>query len=131
MIVLDASVLIGYLDGSDSHHAAAEALLVQAIDVDLAANPITLAEVLVVPARHGRLDAVLAVLHELDVEELHFPTDTATRLAELRASTGLQMPDCCVLLSAEVGGAAVASFDDQLLYAAVQRGLPVVPAVAI
>ncbi len=38
MIVLDASVLIGYLDGEDEHHAAAEALLTQAIDDDLAAN---------------------------------------------------------------------------------------------
>ena len=50
MIVLDASVLIAYLDGSDDHHEAAERLLAAAIDDDLGVNPLTLAEVLVVPA---------------------------------------------------------------------------------
>lgn len=95
MIVLDASVLIAYLDGEDEHHAAAEALLVRAIDDDLAANPLTLAEVLVVPARDGRLAAVTSALRELEVRELPFPDDTAIRLAQLRANTGLKLPDCC------------------------------------
>ena len=54
MIVLDARVLIAYLDSDDSHHAAAEALLAEAVDDDIAANPLTLAEVLVAPARQGR-----------------------------------------------------------------------------
>ena len=31
MIVLDASVLIAYLDGEDGHHAAAETLLIRAM----------------------------------------------------------------------------------------------------
>jgi len=31
VIVLDASVLIAYLDSDDSHHAAAEALLAEAV----------------------------------------------------------------------------------------------------
>ncbi len=126
MIALDASVLIGYLDGADTHHEAAEALLASAVDDDLAANPLTLAEVLVVPARDGRLDAVMAALHDLEVQELPFPSNTAVRLARLRAGTGLKMPDCCVLLSAELAGAAIASFDDRLLQAAEHLGLPVV-----
>ena len=84
MIVLDASVLIAYLDNSDRHHDAAEALLERAIDDDLGANPLTLAEVLVVPARDGRLDPVRTVLSDLEVQELPFPADTALRLAQLR-----------------------------------------------
>jgi predicted nucleic acid-binding protein len=60
VIVLDASVLIAFLDGDDKHHAAAERLPTQAIDEDLAANSLTLAEVVVVPVRDGRLDPVLA-----------------------------------------------------------------------
>lgn len=35
MIVVDASVLIAFLDGEDGHHAAAETLLAQAIEDDL------------------------------------------------------------------------------------------------
>lgn len=51
MNVMDASVLIAHLDSDDAHHDAAETLLVHAIDDDLGANPLTLAEVLVVPVR--------------------------------------------------------------------------------
>jgi predicted nucleic acid-binding protein len=125
VIVLDASVLIGYLDGNDAHHSPAAALLVAAVDDDLAANPLTLAEVLVGPIRMGRLDAVSEVLQDLGVAEVAFPSDTAVRLARLRAETGLKLPDCCVLLSAEVAGAGIASFNDRLQAAAEQHGLPV------
>jgi len=123
MIVLDASVLIAYLDADDSHHAAAETLLVREIADDFAANPLTLAEVLVVPARDGRLDPVLSVLRDVGVEPLAFSADTAVRLAQLRAATGLRMPDCCVLLTAEDAGARVASFDARLAQAADARDL--------
>lgn len=123
MIVLDASVLIAYLDGDDGHHAAAETLLAQAIDDDLGANPLTLAEVLVVPVRDGRLEPTRAALRDLEVNELPFPADTAARLAQLRVNTGLKMPDCCVLLAAEDAGATVASFDEQLAQAAEDRSV--------
>jgi len=125
VIVLDASVLIAYLDGEDDHHAAAEALLAQAIDDDLAANSLTLAEVLVVPIRDGRLDQTLAALRDLEIQEVPFPADTAVRLAQLRATAGLKMPDCCVLLAAEDAAASVASFDERLAQAAEKRNLPV------
>ena len=125
MIVLDASVLIAYLDADDTHHEVAELLLAREVDDDFAANPITLAEVLVVPAQDGRLNVVLSVLGDLEVETVPFPAETAVRLAQLRASSRLKMPDCCVLLAAEDAGARVASFDDRLAQAAEDRGLPV------
>ena len=128
MIVLDASVLIGFLDGDDHHHAAAEQLLSHAVDDDLAVNSLTLAEVLVAPVRDERLQPVLAALHALEVQELPFPADTALRLAQLRASTGLKMPDCCVILAAEDAEATVASFDERLLQTAEIRNLPVLRA---
>ncbi len=118
MIVLDASVLIAHLDREDRHHAAAEALLAQAVDDDLGASPLTLAEVLAAPIREGRLEPVRAALHDLEVNEVAFPADTAVRLAQLRASTGLKMPDCCVLLAAEGAAATLASFDVGLAQAA-------------
>ncbi len=127
MIVLDASVLIAFLDSDDTHHAAAEQLLTQAVDDDLAVNWLTLAEVLVAPVRDNRLDAVLAALHALEVQELNFPADTAIRLAQLRVTTGLKMPDCCVLLAAEEAAASVASFDERLAQAAAMHNLPVLP----
>jgi len=126
VIVLDASILISFLDAEDDHHAPAEQLLMQAVDDDLVVNSLTLAEVLVAPIREGRLDTVMAALRALEVHELAFPDDTALRLAELRAATGLKMPDCCVILAAEDAAAAVATFDERLARSAKSRELPVV-----
>lgn len=125
MIVLDASVLIAYLDSADGHHDAAQQLLEESLDDELGANPLTLAEVLVVPARDGRLDQVSRALADIDVRELAFPSDTAVRLATLRARTGLRMPDCCVLLAAETHTGTVASFDARLIAAARERQIAV------
>lgn len=126
VIIFDASVLIAYLDGDDAHHTLAEELLAREIDDDFAADSLTLAEVLVVPARDGRLSQAQAALQELDVRELPFPADSAERLARLRAATGLKMPDCCVLLAAEAASARVASFDGRLTRVAASRKMATV-----
>ncbi len=125
--MLDASVLIAFLDGGDAHHDAARALLAAHVDDDLAVHPLNLAETLVGPVRQGRVDVALRALRDLEVTELSFPADSALRLAELRATTGLRMPDCCVLLAAEQTGATLASFDGRLTAAARHRGLTAVP----
>lgn len=75
------------------------------------------------PVRAGPLQPVQAALHDLEINELPFPPDTAVRLAQLRASTGLKMPDCCVLLAAQEAGATVASFDERLAQTAQDRNL--------
>ena len=123
MIVLDASVLIAYLDAEDAQHHRAESLLAREIDDQFAGNPLTLAEVLFGPARSGRLDEARTALRELEVVEQPFPSDTAVRLARLRADTGLRIPDCCVLLAAQDGAGRVAAFDDRLIRAAEALGL--------
>lgn len=101
----------------------AEAMLAREIDDEFAANPLTLAEVLVGPARTGRLDAARSALRELEIAEQPFPADTAVRLARLRADTGLGMSDCCVLLAAQHGAARVAAFDERLIRGAEEIGL--------
>ena len=123
MIVLDASVLIAYLDAEDVQHHKAESLLAREIDDEFAANPLTLAEVLVGPSRTGRLDAARSALQELEVAEQPFPADTAVRLARFRADTGLRMPDCCVLLAAQDSAARIAAFDERLIRGAEALGL--------
>lgn len=125
MIVLDASVLIGYLDADDVHHDRATALLIREIDDDFAVNVLTLAEILVVPTRTGQRDRVLTMLTDLAVETLHLPEESAVTLAQIRAETALKMPDCCVLLSALHRQARLASFDDRLVQAALARGVDV------
>lgn len=60
---------------------------------------------------------------ELDVAELQLPDDAVGRLASLRAETGLKVPDCCVLLTAEMARGQILTFDDRLERESARRGL--------
>ena len=125
MIVLDASVLIAHLDASDALHDRAVTLLLGVADEPLRASPLTLAEVLVGPARSGALDRASAALRLLEVTSVPLDENAPQRLAVLRAGTGLRMPDCCVLLAAEQMQCPVATFDDRLAAAARANGVAV------
>jgi len=123
VIVLDASVLIAHLDEADAHHQRATELLINTADEALGASPLTIAEVLVGPARAGTLDAARAALAALAVTTVTLGDEAPTRLAVLRANSRLRLPDCCVLLAAETMQAGIATFDDKLARAATQLGL--------
>jgi predicted nucleic acid-binding protein len=123
LIVLDASVLIAHLEANDAHHQRATALLLAAADEPLAASPLTLAEVLVGPAQTGNLRTAQRALDELEIRAVPLEDDAPERLAMLRATYRLRLPDCCVLLAAESARARVATFDDRLSEAATQLGL--------
>jgi predicted nucleic acid-binding protein len=124
VIVVDASALIAHLDEHDALHDRAEEALMRAADQPLGCSTITLADVLVGPARRGRLDVAQAALGELDVAEIPFADGAAVRLASLRAKTGLKLPDCCVLLAAQEAGArSIVTLDEALAREAERLGL--------
>lgn len=125
MIVLDASILIAHLDASDSHHDRAEVLLANSGNEDLITSVVTLAEVLVGPSRSGIVDRALIALEQLGVTAVAIEPTGALRLALLRTETGLKLPDCCLLLTAEQTDAALASLDLRLAAAARDRGVRV------
>jgi predicted nucleic acid-binding protein len=127
VIVLDACVLIAHFDETDAFHQNAGALLRSVADESLGASVLTVAEVLVGPARVGRLDQATAALAQLAVSTIGLDEEAPVRLAALRAGTSLKLPDCCVLLAAEQpGGATVATFDDRLAAAARKLGFRVI-----
>ncbi len=125
MIVLDASVLIAHLDGTDPHHEAALGLLLDSPDDGFAASVVTIAEVLVAPARAGRLADAEDALRTLGVEAVPLGGDAPARLAQLRVDDRLRMPDCCVLLAAQDTGRSLATFDDRQATRARALGLRV------
>lgn len=127
MIVLDASVLIAHLDANDVHHEESVALLRDAAGQELAANVITVAEVMVGPARARRAHVLEEALAALGVRRVALLADDAAPLATLRATTGLRMPDCCVLLTARSAGATLATMDRRLTETARRLGVVVVP----
>jgi len=126
VIVLDACVLIAHLSRDDAHHERATRLLLSLAGEPKLISALTQAEVLVAPTRAGRRRAAEAMLDQLRIQTRELPADAAGSLAELRARTNLRMPDCCVLLTAELNSpAAIATFDERLARAASQRGIPV------
>ena len=122
MIVLDARVLIAHFEATDAHHDRATWLLLDVADEQLAASPLTLAEVLVGPARVGRMAQAQAALRDLGVTSIPLDKAAPSELASLRADTRLRLPDCSVLLAAASVQATVATFDQRLVAVAAALG---------
>ena len=127
MIVLDASVLIAHLSPHDAHRASATAVLRDAAPGELLVHSLTLAEVLVGGVRVGRGAAMREDLRAAGIAVAPTDADESLRLAELRATSGLKLPDCCVLDVAVRARAALATFDDALAAVARKRGVAVLP----
>lgn len=127
MIALDASVLIAHLNPRDVHHQLATGLLADASPGPMLVHTLTLAEVLVGGVRVGRGVLMRDDLRAAGVDVARHDADEALRLAELRATTGLKLPDCCVLHVAAHHRGSLATFDDPLAAAARQRDIVVLP----
>lgn len=126
-VVLDASVLIGAMQPRDAHHAAARSILRRGAAFGaLLAHPLTIAESAVGAALAGDTERLRSAYAGLGIHSLPTDEDAPWRLARLRASTGLPMPDCCVLDSALEAGAALATFDQRLAHAAASAGVDVI-----
>lgn len=127
MSTLDASLLLAHFTTDDVHHGEATGFLAGHVEEEHFINPLTLAEVLVGPARAGMLNEAYQAVADLGINEQALPDDAAPHLARLRVQTGLKMPDCCVLVTARQTGTAVASFDNRLRRAAEALDIAVVP----
>jgi predicted nucleic acid-binding protein len=107
LTVVDAGVLIGFLDRSDAHHASSHRSLSEAlVRNDRVVLPAcAFAEVLVGPSRRGAA-AVATVRRLIDRVPIEIgPVDEgiAAAAAELRARhTALRLPDALVLATAQV-----------------------------
>lgn len=126
MIVLDANVLIGFLDANDPHHAASVALLERRFADGFATSVLTVAEALVHPTKADRQDAALSALTRIGVRILPIEPADASALARVRSTYPLRMPDAVALHAALKIGAGLATFDEALAAAAERAGVVVV-----
>jgi predicted nucleic acid-binding protein len=107
---LDAGVIIGFLDGDDSHHDTARAALSSSLkqgdQLFIAAS--ALAECLVGPARRSAkaVELVRTAVHRLPVSVVDLDEEIATQAAILRARhRTLKLPDALVIATAATSGA--------------------------
>lgn len=105
LIVLDAGVVIGFLDAGDAHHDRARAVLRRAVDDGhhLVLPASALAEILVGPSRSD--PAAVAVVHRLlealAAQVVPLGPEVAEAAAALRARhPALKLPDALVVATA-------------------------------
>lgn len=127
MITLDAGVLIGHLSSHDAQHDAATEILLNAAPASMIVHPLTLAEVLVGGVRVGRDQGMRDDFEAAGIRVVAPDAGEPLRLAELRVSTGLKLPDCCVLDVALRSDSSLATFDDALAAEARRRGVALLP----
>ncbi|ACZ30047.1 PilT protein domain protein [Xylanimonas cellulosilytica DSM 15894] len=113
VIVVDANVVIAASSPGHVHHDDAVRLAFTAGSTGMCLHPLTLAEVLVGPARsgvqHEARRALAAAGFRLAPED-PAPEDVAL----VRARTSLRMPDAVVLATAQALDADLATFDNRL-----------------
>lgn len=120
--------MIAVLDPLDAHFEAARQLFLENTSERLGAHRLTVAESLVLATRATHGPAAASTLAALGVGYFDEPDDPLA-LAELRATTGLRMPDCCVLYVALREKGRLATFDARLAAAAARSGVVVVTVV--
>jgi predicted nucleic acid-binding protein len=105
LTVIDAGVLIGFLDESDAHHGTSTRELEGARRKGEIVIPASaLAESMVAPARHGdaSLDAVREFVERLPLGVAQLDAEIAIIAAQVRAQFGprLKLPDALVIATA-------------------------------
>lgn len=116
LVVLDASVVIAFLDPDDALHDAAVAALTEHQHDDLLIPASAYAEILVAPHRRGpeAVAEVEAFLSDLSIRPEALTGAIARAAAKLRSeSRSLRLPDALVLATAEKLGAEVVLTGDE------------------
>jgi predicted nucleic acid-binding protein len=124
--LIDAEVLIGALDSSDAHHAAARRLLSdwhQRQD-PVAIGAVNLTEALIAPAADSaQLARAREAIAALGIE-IRAPNEAiAIEAARLRQRHPVSLPDAYCLATAKHTKSSVTSFDQKVLAAARSEGL--------
>jgi len=125
MIVLDANVLIALFDPADAHHARAEQLLIDHADESMAMSALTLTEFLIRPTAAGLASRAQAFIGNMGMIVSPVLVDDASHLAQVRAETGLKLPDAVVLWLAISSSAGLMTLDDHLAGVAGSMGVAV------
>lgn len=123
LVVLDASALIALVSSKDPHHKWALEMFRDTASFELQMSALTQAEVLVHPARAGKLEKFLKLIRGLGLEITPIEEADASKLASIRSNTNLKMPDAVVLNQALKVNGSIATTDNKLAKVAKSKGV--------
>ncbi|UFS59266.1 type II toxin-antitoxin system VapC family toxin [Subtercola endophyticus] len=126
ILVLDANVLIAFLDSTDVHHTRALHVLEQFVAVGYSTSVLTLAEALVYPTLAGAQDRAFSALERIELAVVPLDGTDALELARVRAQYHVRMPDAVALHAALSTRSTLATFDTSLSAAATLAGVETV-----
>lgn len=109
LIVVDASVLIAFLDADDAHHPGAVAVFTGSLGDAFVLPASAYAEVLIGPLRRAPTAAAIVdeAIGDLAIRIEPLTREIARRAAGLRAShSSLRLPDALVLATGDILDAA-------------------------
>ena len=114
-IILDSSVLIAFLNSSDSHHMAAKSA-VESSHAIFRISILTVSEVLVKACQESekRKSDLLADLSKEFSPFFSFDLEVAVLAAAIRAKSSLRLPDAIISATATVNGATLWTCDAAL-----------------
>jgi len=122
---LDAGAFIALVDSDDAHHDWALDFFIHSTGSELVASALTLAEIMVHPAKNGMAERFADRLSGLHLQVESIDGADSSALAKLRAESGLRMPDVVVLHTALTHAQALATTDESLARQAQTLGLEV------
>ena len=125
LVVLDASALIALASDSDPHHNWALSMFRDTAGFGIQMTALTQVEVLVHPARAGKLEKFLKLIGALGLEITPIEESDSSQIAKIRAATSLKMPDAVVLSQAIKVAASIATTDLKLARVAKEKGVGV------
>lgn len=126
MIILDANVLISLFDSEDANHGRAKQLLLAHANEPMEMSALTLTEFLVRPTQSGMAAKAEALIASLGIIVSPIVAADAHRLANVRATSGLKMPDAAVLWLAQSSAGQLMTMDEHLAQVAARVGVPVI-----
>jgi predicted nucleic acid-binding protein len=125
LVILDASALIALASDADPNHNWALEMFRDTAAFGLQMTALTQAEVLVHPARAGKLEKFLRLIGALGLEITPIEESDSSQIAKIRVATSLKMPDAVVLSQAIKVSGSIATTDKRLAKVAKDQGLGV------
>lgn len=116
-ILLDSTVVIAALSGSDSHHRNAQEILSSTARSQFAISAVSVGEVLIRPSVVGKdsVELFLSGLHKLVSQVIPFQQEHALLSASIRGKHKISFVDSMIIATALIGDRKLISFDRKMM----------------